>query len=95
MVTTETFIKFSVMFADSFSNECKPIRSNFELYEFEKSPIYWNDLTEPLAPRCRPKPLAEHFLRIEMNEPRCEENEARRSKVFVCHDLAGNYRGDR
>lgn len=82
-------------FSDRFSDECKPIRTNRELWEFEEAPIIWGGLAEPLAPRGRVQRLRQDFLNIRPEVPEFEENEDTRPKVFVCHDMANNYRDDR
>lgn len=83
------------MFAAHFSNECKPIKTNRELWDFIERPIVWEGLAEPLAKRSLPQRLGRDFLNIRADAPIRQENEATRPKVFVCHDMANNYRDDR
>lgn len=96
---SNTLFSFTKMFPESSNwlEECAPLRSNEQLLEYAKNPFSWKSLVEPLAPRCNPRKYGEHYqviLGTENNSPEFPDEKCR-PKVLVCHDLAGNYRGDR
>lgn len=83
--------------ATNSDSECHPLRTLEELFAIQSTPIVWHSLVEPLDPtvRSQPRRLGNVYADFDGGSSSRISDEASRPKVLVCHDMMGNYRGDR
>lgn len=69
---------------------CEPLLDNQQLLGFDENKISWSELVLPLQRVSEPVEYGSAF--DDLKASRLQDSDR---KVMVCHDMAGNYRGDK
>ncbi|XP_037921335.1 cytosolic endo-beta-N-acetylglucosaminidase-like [Hermetia illucens] len=77
--------------------EARAIVTNDQLLWFQvpSRDINWKDLISPVKHRGGGRNLGEHFKRMNLGKNESTSNSSVVPRVLVCHDMMGNYRGDK